>query len=398
MIRRTQRLEIVYAVRFGLIALIAVMLSAILLAVQFTLLAPTVSAETVVITAQRVGFKIEYPVIDGPVNVAWESDGRAWFAAPNKDMIGVITRNSNASDELISVSINYIALSNGSRPYDIAYANNTIWFTEYGANRLGRIDLTGGTLVITGPTKQYPLPTADSRPSGVAVASDGMVWLVSAHLPRLTRFDPISETFTEYSYFASLPAGGTVSTADTYPDVAVHDSNVIWFTVPGSDMVLAYEVDNDKFFRLPLSPPTGRVVREPAAIVVDRGGLPWVTAYGSNLVGRYAPGTFALWKWYSIPTADSGPRGIAFQDNGATWDIWFAQENAGKLGRLTVAANNTDFIALVELAQPTQSRPWGVAAGDDDSVWYAESGRRTVSELRPPYVAVARFPVFFSSQ
>lgn len=394
MARHMQRLEKLYRIRFGIAA---VMLSAILLAAQIMFLSPHASAETVETTAQRVGLKIEYPVTDGPVNVAWESTGRAWFTAPDKDMVGVITRKSNVNDELIYVNINYIALWNGSKPYDIAYANNTVWFTEYGANMLGRIDLISGTLVITGPTKEYPLPTANSGPAGVAVAPDGTLWLVEANKAKLAKFDPVTETFTEYSYSALLPAGGTVSTANTLPDVAVQDNNEIWLTVPGSHMVVAYQVDRDKFFKIPLSTP-GFTVREPASLVVDANGLPWITSYETNLIGRYAPGTLALWRWFKIPTADSGPRGIAIQDNGSTWDIWFTEEKADKVGRLTVVPKDVRLVELVELGQPPQSRPWGITVGGDNAVWYAESGRRTVSELRPPYSYTVRMPVLYGAE
>ena len=90
----------------------------------------------------------------------------------------------SSDEELISVSIQYLAEPNGSRPYDIVYADDTVWFTAMGSNRLGRIDLTyNGSTVIPQPTQYYAMPTANSGPAGIAIAPDGMIWIVSANRP-----------------------------------------------------------------------------------------------------------------------------------------------------------------------------------------------------------------------
>lgn len=376
---------------------VAILLSALILAVQFTGWHGTASADTEEITVQRVGIEIEYPVSNGPVNVAWESPGRGWFTSPSEDMIGVITRQSASDDELVAVTIEYLPQENGSQPYDVAYANDTVWFTLLGSNQLGRIDLASvsAAAIMPDDVRYYTMPFAKSGPSAVTVAPDGMVWIVSAYRPRLTRFDPATETFSEWSYAAELPAGGAVSTPRTVPDIAVADSNVIWFTIPGSDLVGAYTVDKDRFSRIRISNPN-LVVREPAGIALDSGGVPWITSYQTNLVGRYAPGTSALWDWFLVPTPNSGPRGIAFNDNGDTWDIWFAQENARRVGRLVVSPKY-DFIAYVDLLQQVGSRPRGVAVGGDDTLWFAESGLGIVSENRPPYILLLRLPIIFNN-
>ena len=86
----------------------------------------------------------------------------------------------------------------------------------------------------------------------------------------------------------------------------------------------------------PANPPASRSTPRPNA--PWDGGYPWVTAYASNVVGRFAPGTNTGWDWFYIPTPDSGPRGIAFKDNGSSWDIWFTQENTNRVGRSDSAA------------------------------------------------------------
>lgn len=382
--------------------LLTVGLLALLLCLQSFVFGATAFADTEEITVRRVDFRVEYPVAERPTNIAWESLGRAWFTSPDQDVIGVVTRNTNADNDLVSVSIYYIALEFGSRPFDIAYANDTVWYTEFNTGILGRIDV-GGPGPFTEPTKRYTLPTPGTRPAGVAVAPDGSVWVASANRAKLTRFDPISETFEVHDYSALLQTGGTISTNTTFPDVAIGSDLIIWFTVPGSDFVLGYQTDKDRFARLFLSGPNRRIT-EPGGIALDStndgkipGGYPWVTAYGSNLVGRYAPETLAGWDWYEIPTASSGPRGIAFQNNGAIWDIWFTEEKAGQVGRLTVTPK-LEFVSFVEIAQKDGSKPWSIVVGDDSTVWYTESGRRTLVEMWPPYISFLRLPLVLVSE
>ena len=368
MLRHLLQLETTGRVRC---VIAAATLSAIRSAGQSILHAPQASAEAMETTVQRVGLEIEYPVTAGPLNVAWESPGRAWFVAPQSNMVGVITRGSDFNDDLIYVNVNFIALPTGSRPYDVAYADSTVWFTENGANKLGRIDVVSAPPIITAPTKEYPLPAAACAPSGIAIAPSSAIWLVCADMPLLIRFDPATETFSEHSYAALLLAGDSVSTVATLPDIAVQDSNEIWFTVPGSDIAGVYEVDLVKFSKIPMSTPRFKA-EEPASITVDAQGLPWITSYKTNVIGRYAPGTLALWRWYEVPTADSGPRGIAIRDTGPLWDVWFTEEKANKVGRLTVRAQDAGLVELVEYPQSASSAPRGIAVGGDDTVWFAE--------------------------
>ena len=360
-----------------------------------------VSAESEETTVQRVGIKVEYPVPNGPVNVAWETPGRSWFTSPSEDMVGVVTRQSNFDNELISVRVEYLALDRGSHPYDIAVGNGNAWLTLTGSNQVARFDLA--TVASTGiltPTEYYDMPSADSAPTGVAVDPDGMIWIVAANAPTLTRFDPSSETFEQWSYASNLASGGTVSTSRTYPDVATNHSNRVWLTVPGSNRMLGFNVGDAIFSSHSLD----NVVfpaSEPAGITVDNrpggpwgdGGYPWITAYDTGVVGRYAPGSLSGWEWFQTSSQDSGPRGIAFRDVSGSFELWYTEENAGRVGRLVVSPSDYDLLGAFSIPQPAGSRPMGIVMGDDDTVWFAESGRARISEISPPYVSITRLPV-----
>ncbi|MFC7466723.1 hypothetical protein ACFQVA_02305 [Actinomadura keratinilytica] len=57
-----------------------------------------------------------------------------------------------------------------ARPHAIVAATaGECWFTEWGANRVGRV--TAG-----GEITEYGLPTPSSEPHGIAVGPDGALW------------------------------------------------------------------------------------------------------------------------------------------------------------------------------------------------------------------------------
>jgi streptogramin lyase len=77
---------------------------------------------------------------------------------------------------------------------------------------------------------------------------------------------------------------------------------------------------------------------------------------------------------FSIPTAKSGPFGITAGPDGA---LWFAENNANKIGRITVAGVVTEFPI------PTaNSAPSGITTGPDGALWFTENGANKIGRLR----------------
>src|SRR5204863_6546267 len=81
-----------------------------------------------------------------------------------------------------------------SEPYDLAYAAGMIWFTERASNQIGRLDVT--TRVID----EFAIPTANSAPTGIAVAPDGHIWFTERVGNQLGRFTAGLATFDEFPY------------------------------------------------------------------------------------------------------------------------------------------------------------------------------------------------------
>ncbi|HXF62977.1 MAG TPA: hypothetical protein VNK95_15235, partial [Caldilineaceae bacterium] len=149
--------------------------------------APSVPEEA---TTVREGYKTQYPVPGGPLNLAVEAPGRIWFTAPDADGIGAIIVTSDPNEQTVRYRVDFIGLGRDSEPYDLVYAGDAIWFTLRGAGQIGRINPATREVAL------FPLSTPDSGPTGIDVGPDGQVWVAEA-TGRLSKLDPTSGSVTE---------------------------------------------------------------------------------------------------------------------------------------------------------------------------------------------------------
>ncbi len=322
------------------------------------------------LTATNFGLRIEYRIPHKALHVVIQEPGQLWFTAPEANAVGKLTVLSGPNDPLVTYTISYILLDPGSEPFDLLYHNNAVWFTQRGANRLGRIDATSHALT------EYTIPTPNSEPMGIARAPDGTLWFTQRGANQLGRFDPTTQTFQAYPLSGDL----FITTEPRLREILVKNNNEIWFTAPGAGAVGNYRVDTDQFFAVYT---LGQA--RPMGLAQDSSGRLWTTQFEQNALAAYAPGTLSLWTPYPITTPNSGPVGLLFRSNGATWDFWFAENQSGLAGRLTIRPNG-QFVKLQEYPLGQGSAPWDIVMDSNDHVWITDQGRNVIIELRPPYL------------
>jgi len=76
---------------------------------------------------------------------------------------------------------------------------------------------------------------------------------------------------------------------------------------------------------------------------------------------------------YTIPTSGSQPYGIVPGPDG---NLWFTENVAGKIGRITTAGTITEFPT-----PSTASGPEGIAPGADGNLWFAESSIGKIGKI-----------------
>lgn len=128
---------------------------------------------------------------------------------------------------------------NTTVPYELRAARDgTIWMSELQGNRLVRIATDGSV-------KTWDMPTTASGPRRLDVDPNGIVWIPEFGANKLARFDPKSETFTEY----------TLPLRDTAPYIARYDAgrNLVWIGTGAADALFAFDprTAQFKYYRLP---------------------------------------------------------------------------------------------------------------------------------------------------
>src|SRR5262249_48597202 len=102
----------------------------------------------------------------------------------------------------------------GSDPKMIALGpDGRLWFTENGANKIGRVDRLGSF-------QEFTIPTPDSQPFGITSGPDGNIWFTENAATNIGRATP-SGVITEYAVPRAVSGPSDICTGP--------DGN-IWFT------------------------------------------------------------------------------------------------------------------------------------------------------------------------
>ncbi len=153
----------------------------------------------------------EYPTPQtnsSPDSITLGPDGNIWFieqgnqnvSPKSAPKIGKITPGGVITEYPITTSGLTPFNSNGgiTGPHTIiAGPDGALWFTETGANKIGRIT-TDGTIT------EFALPTANARPEGIAVGQDGALWYTEFGVGLIGRITTSGNT-SEYT----LPTTGS---------------------------------------------------------------------------------------------------------------------------------------------------------------------------------------------
>ncbi len=112
-------------------------------------------------------------------------------------------------------------------PYGLAAdAANNLFFMDFGAEAIGRVDAK------TGSTTLYPTPTKRSRPRRTMMDAQGRIWFAEFAADKVARFEPTTETFREWD----------VPTPHTYPyDVFLDRNGTLWSGSMSSDRILRFD-------------------------------------------------------------------------------------------------------------------------------------------------------------
>ena len=236
----------------------------------------------------------------------------------------------------------YPVLTASSDPlYITAGADGNLWFTEWAANKIGKITPSG-------TVTEYTLPTTAGEPSQITAGPDGNLWFTeSGGVGKITP----SGTVTEYT----LPTAGSSPEGIT----AGPDGN-LWFTEAGTDKIGKITPSG-----MITEYPVLTVNSEPWGITAGPDGNLWFTESAADTIGKITPsGNVTEYPVHAVPTVNSEPWDITAGPDG---NLWFTDIEGGEIGKITPSG------IVAEYPVPAVgSLPYGITAGPDGNIWFTE--------------------------
>lgn len=218
----------------------------------------------------------------GPRGISAANKYDIWFTEFYANKIGRLYYDSSVPGWFI---IEY-PLPSGSNPLDIICVGDAVWFTEYGRNRIGMINATTGVL--------YEYSVGGNAPWGITVDPDGMVWYtVSGGSGYIARLNPWTREVVEHK---GLP------TSYSQPrDIAIDNyTRMVWFTEFTGHKVVLYRPGENLFYEFPTLTPSS------------------------------SPSGITLYRKHASPL-------------NATLNVFFTEWSGNKIGHLYYGSANTDI-------------------------------------------------------
>lgn len=216
--------------------------------------------------------------------------------------------------------------------------DDTIWFAEQSANYLGHY------FPATGHYQLYPLPrlmipdpahagqvlSLPSAPNELALDAHGTVWFTEFSADRLGRLDPRTGLMRHYL----LSAKATVQTLYPY-SVTVDPQGVVWFTESGTNQLGRLDPTTGTLHLFAVPDPHALLME----IASDVQGTIWVTSFTPGLLFRLSPGT-GTFTSYTAPLSGSERSALYGLLVTSLGDVWVTMLAENVIARLDVAAGH----------------------------------------------------------
>ncbi len=254
--------------------------------------------------------------------------------------------------------------TNNSGPNAIISApNDTFWFVEFTAGKLGEFFGQNDSF------KEFQIPENNSIPSSLAIDGLGNIWFSDqSGSGSIWKFDPSTAKFAQFDTLTkkSTPLfiladqqndiWFTEITADKigeliYPGYQMVEYSLptpnaepvemawslnkssIWITEAESGKIARFDVSTHNFVEY--SAPTSLSLKDPVGVVADSLGNVWISEHGGSAVVEFTPSNSSFRAYpTSVPTGDFPISAVATIAMDSQGRLWFVEHYANEVGRL----------------------------------------------------------------
>jgi virginiamycin B lyase len=285
-----------------------------------------------------------------------------------------------------------------------------MWFTEFAANKIGRLNLALlGDADPNNDITEFEIPTPDSVPFGIVAGPDGNLWFAEHRVGKIGIISPQGE------FLAEIPVASTVGPSDIQPGpngtmiVAGAAANVLvllqnpnanapQLVQQGSPILPSPDRSGITVFSSEFTGHVGGLTLDPA------GENFFFSEQFDNVIGRFNIETQEVTEWTVPPgllphSAKIGPsvRG-AVNPEGA---IWWSGLGAG-FAVFDLATEEIDILGFGSGGLPTPgSEVHDYVFTPDGNMWFTEQGASTIGRLNlnrnaPNFLQFEEFPIVFA--
>jgi streptogramin lyase len=225
--------------------------------------------------------------------------------------------------------------------------DGNLWFTESAASQIGRVPPSGS------PIQEFAVPTENAAPGAITNGPDGNLWFTEDGAAQIGRIS------TDGSVVAEFPISAVATSIASGPD------GNVWFTEPSTNSIGRITPDGATLQEFALAAEAA----QPTSITSGPDGNLWFTQNGMfvypdtvpDAIGRITPDGTTITE-FNLSTVGGDPKSITLGPDG---NLWFVEQGANVIGRITPAGTISQFAALTS--------PTSIAPVADGNLWFTST-------------------------